>query len=175
MDDLIRAWIVGHRTPGLDAPMWALSEIARGGAIFIASGLALWIANRCTPRAFLELVLAIALAAFASDAVLKPLVGRMRPFMHDTARSVIGTLPSSMSFPSGHTANAVAGAVVLSAIAPGARLVWWSLAAGVAYSRIYLGMHYPLDVLGGAIVGFLAALLTGLIVRKHPIRRYRYS
>ena len=166
MDELIRGWIVAHRVAGLDAPMWALSEIARGGAIFIACGLALWIANRCTPRAFLELVLAIALAAFVSDAVLKPLVGRMRPFTRDSVHSIIGRLPKSMSFPSGHTANAVAGAVALSAIAPGARVVWWALAAGVGYSRMYLGLHYPLDVLGGAIVGFLAAVLAGLIVRK---------
>jgi len=166
MDELIRGWIVGHRVAGLDAPMWALSEIARGGAVFIACGLALWIANRCTPRAFLELVLAIALAAFASDAVLKPLVGRMRPYTHDSTRPIIGTLPKSMSFPSGHTANAVAGAIVLSAIAPGARLVWWALAAAVGYSRMYLGMHYPFDVLGGAVVGFVAAVLAGLMVRK---------
>ena len=57
------------------------------------------------------------------------------------------------AFPSGHAALAFAGAVVLTRVLPAGRIVWWVLAAATAYSRVYLGVHYPLDVLAGAVVG----------------------
>ncbi len=90
---------------------------------------------------------------------MKPVVARDRPFLHGPPLAIIGYLPTGASFPSGHTAVAFAGAFVLSRVAPRARVVWWSLAAIIAYSRIYLGVHYPLDVVAGAGAGLLLAFL----------------
>ena len=66
--------------------------------------------------------------------------------------------PSSSSFPSGHSATAAAGALTLSVIYPSLALVFLASGLLVALSRVYLGVHYPFDVLAGAIIGALVAV-----------------
>jgi undecaprenyl-diphosphatase len=73
------------------------------------------------------------------------------------ATRVIDRRPLTYSFPSGHAASSVAGAVTLSQLWPAGRVVLWSLATLVALSRIYVSVHYPLDVLGGALLGLACA------------------
>jgi undecaprenyl-diphosphatase len=73
--------------------------------------------------------------------------------------------PQSNSFPSGHAATSFAAATVIAAAAPRLRIPLYVLAALVAWSRVYVGVHYPLDVIGGAIYGTLLGLL---LVRALP-------
>jgi undecaprenyl-diphosphatase len=61
-------------------------------------------------------------------------------------------------------ANVFAGAFMLSRIVPAARMVWWTMALMIAYSRVYLGVHYPLDVIGGAVVGWLCGVFVDRFV-----------
>lgn len=159
-------WIVTHRFGAIDRVMWALSIVGRGGMVWLIVGAVLAIAKRLAPISLLPLVLAIALAMFTADYGMKPLVNRERPFTAVAAVHVIGGRPHDASFPSGHAANAFAGALVLSRLAPGARIAWWTIAVAVACSRVYLGVHYPFDVLAGALVG----LASGALVMKvtHP-------
>jgi undecaprenyl-diphosphatase len=67
------------------------------------------------------------------------------------------SVPHDASFPSGHTATSFACATVLSVAAPRYALAFFALACAIAYSRLYVAVHYPLDVLGGAVVGVLVA------------------
>jgi len=163
LDRLLRAWVVAHRVAALDVVMWTLSLVGRGGMAWLGLGAVIAVRRRKL-AVFTSMLLAVLLASALTDNVLKPLFQRDRPFVAMSG-DVIGGRPDGASFPSGHSANAFAGAFVLSRIAAPAALVWWTLAAAIAYSRVYLGVHYPLDVIVGALVGvgcgILAMRLTG--------------
>jgi len=133
--------------------MWAFSAAGRGGLLWIIIPAALAAFRRLPVRALVTLALALLLASVIVEGVLKPLIGRPRPFVSDPDIPVIGSRPGDASWPSGHAANAFAGAYVLSAVAPQARVLWWVLALAIAYSRVYVGVHYPYDVIAGAAIG----------------------
>lgn len=159
LDVVARGWVVAHRAELLNPIMWATSAVGRGGMLWLAVGGAFVIGRRIRLFDFVQLALAILLASLLANQVLKPLIARERPFLSAPEPAVIGGKPKDSSFPSGHAANAFAGCGVLSRKVPRARPVWWVLATLIAYSRVYLGVHYPLDVIGGALLGLTCALL----------------
>jgi membrane-associated phospholipid phosphatase len=118
-------------------------------------------------RPFVLVLLAVA-AADGLAGLLKVVVGSHRP---DDPGLV--TIPHSHSFPSGHTATAFAAATVLSALAPRAAPAFYVLAAAIGYSRVYVGVHWPLDVLGGAVLGVVTALLLLGAARRRSARSPR--
>jgi undecaprenyl-diphosphatase len=113
-----------------------------------------------------------AIAVYAADAiadVVKTGVGERRPaFAHPLV-----AMPHSASFPSGHTTTAFAGATVLSALAPRWTVGFFVLAAAIAYSRLYVGVHFPLDVAGGIVIGVATALLLLAATRRRSGRSRR--
>jgi undecaprenyl-diphosphatase len=111
-------------------------------------------------------VIAVALADFAATA-LKAIVDRPRPFVRYADTDVLVSRPHDASFPSGHAATSFAAATILSFAFPKAAPAFLVVAAAVAFSRVYVGVHYPLDVIGGAALGALvAAGLWWLIHRR---------
>jgi undecaprenyl-diphosphatase len=165
VDLAIRTWIVLHRLPFLTGAMWGLSAIGRGGIVWLLIAAALTVMKRLRKREWAQLALALLVTSAMTDAVLQPVVGRERPFVRSLSVAVIGDRPTSGSFPSGHAANAFAGALVLSRFAAAPALAWWVLAGVIAYSRLYLGVHYPSDVVAGALVGIACAVATLAVVR----------
>lgn len=167
LDRLAAAWVVAHRLDLLNGTMWMVSRLGRNGLIWYVIAGVLALSKRLRWPDAVRVALALLLAAFVADVVLKPLVGRERPFLAPADVQVIGERPSRSSFPSGHAANAFAAAFALSHVAGRARVVWWALAMLIAYSRVYLGVHYPLDVVGGALVGVLCAAVALRVTRRY--------
>jgi undecaprenyl-diphosphatase len=152
-------WLVGLRVGWLDWFFVGLSWIGRLGFVWVAIALVLALLWR-RPAVFLTVVIADALADALAE-VGKVIVHRHRPYEHQ-----LGPPTSSWSFPSGHAATAFACATVLSVFAPRWRVPFFLLATLIALSRVYNGVHYPTDVVAGALLGVLTALLLLEAIRR---------
>jgi len=115
-------------------------------------------------------VIALALADWSAMG-LKALIDRPRPPLRYTEPKTLVPLPHDASFPSGHAATSFAAATILSFAYPRLAPFLYLLAAAVAFSRVYVGVHYPLDVLGGAALGMLVAVALRFLVRRRAQRR----
>jgi undecaprenyl-diphosphatase len=130
-----------------------------GGSIWIAVAALLAAARRIGGRDLLMVVIAIALVHVAVDVVLKPAIARVRPAAPFESVLSEEERPRTPSFPSGHAANAVAAALVLTQRWPHHRAVMWTAAVLVGVARVYLGVHYPGDALAGGLVGLACGYL----------------
>jgi membrane-associated phospholipid phosphatase len=128
--------------------------------LIVAVGCACDAKRRCLPRATAAAALAVGVAALLVT-LFKELFDRARPPVANPALDPIGIVPADASFPSGHAATAFAAAVAVALIYPKLGRPLLALAVVVAVSRVYLGMHYVLDVTVGSLlgiaVGFAAA------------------
>ncbi len=119
------------------------------------------------------------LADVAADALaglLKQVFGRDRPPLRYPEPAALVHVPGSASFPSGHAATSFACAVILARAAPRLRFALYALAALIAWSRVYVGVHYPLDVVAGAALGVAVGLaVTALPRLGAALRRSRRS
>lgn len=133
----------------------ALSRLGSFGAIWLVIGLGAALALR--RPAILPLTAVTVWTADLLALAIKAAIGRPRPFVlfPEPAPLIVGVLGDS--FPSGHAATSFAGAALLSRYLPGRWPVLFVLAVAIGFSRVYVGVHYPSDVVGGAILGMLVA------------------
>lgn len=117
-------------------------------------------------------ILTVVLADQLSSGLIKPLVNRLRPCNDPSLLEMVRTLVpcgSGKSFVSSHATNHFAIAVYFIAIF--GKIYRWILpvgllwAATIAYGQVYVGVHFPLDIIGGAILGVLIGRLTGVLAR----------
>jgi undecaprenyl-diphosphatase len=157
---------VQHRVGWLDWLFVDLSRIGTNGLVFIVAGAVLAVLWR---RPWFLLLLAT--AAFAADGlslVLRQWIGRERPPLVYPEPKPLVHLPHSGAFPSGHASAAFACATVIAWAAPRLAIPSFVLAALIAWSRVYNGVHWPLDVLGGAVLGVLVATALLKLVAARP-------
>jgi membrane-associated phospholipid phosphatase len=124
------------------------------------------------------LFVAVLAADVVADAIsfgLREWIDRRRPPLVYPEPKPLVSVPHSGSFPSGHAATAFACATVLAVLAPRLAVPAFVLAAVIAWSRVYNGVHWPLDVLGGAALGVLVAIallkLVAILQRSRPAPR----
>lgn len=153
LDAALRGWFASIDFPALDRVMVAATLVGANGLIWIL--LALIVALRRPSRrgGVWQLLLALGLCGLIVDDVMKPRLARQRPWTSIANVRVIADRPSTYAFPSGHAATAFAGAYGLTRLVRRCRGWIWALAILITVSRVYVGVHYPSDVLGGAIVG----------------------
>jgi membrane-associated phospholipid phosphatase len=161
-------------TPRLDRPLRQVSHFANFSKpwFLVAAVLALFGGSQGR-RAALTGVAAIGLTSFVVNQPMKLAGERRRP---DRTRLGVPEsrwvrMPSSTSFPSGHSGSAAAFAVSVGDVVPGLRLPLRAAAAFVIFSRVYTGVHYPGDVIVGAAVGAVLGRTTSTVARR--IRTHR--
>jgi undecaprenyl-diphosphatase len=124
---------------------------------------------------FLLTVLAVAIADLAA-AQLKWVFDVERPSSRYAAPKTLVHPPLDGSFPSGHAATSFAAATVLTFLRPRWAPAFFLLALAIGFSRVYVGVHYPLDIVGGAVLGILVAIaLRWLVAALQSSRAARRS
>ena len=161
LDHRVEHWVVAHRAEPFDTIFVWLTRAGTWGAVWLALALIAAFAWR-RPYVFPLVVVAWLTAEGATDA-LKAAVGRPRPVDHPLVHRL-----HSHSFPSGHAATSFACAATLARFATrGQAVALYVLAAAIAYSRVYVGVHWPLDILAGAVLGWaIATALRRLVAAR---------
>jgi undecaprenyl-diphosphatase len=117
------------------------------------------------------LIVGITISDQLCNSLIKPLVGRIRPCNVLENIHLLINCTRSFSFPSSHAVNMFTGTIILSYIYRRWRFVFLFIASMVAYSRIYVGVHYPLDVAGGIILGIICS---GIVIYIYELLSRRY-
>ena len=166
MEFAILDWIQAHLRCGfLDAVLPVISWTSNHGEIWILLALCLLAAKK-SRRQGGTVAVALLMDLLCCNMFLKPLIGRVRPFVVNPAVELLVAAPLDASFPSGHTA--VSFAAVFALKASGSPL-WKSalvLAGVIAFSRLYLYVHWPTDVLAGILLGAALGYAADLVVKK---------
>lgn len=159
-------WIQENiRQDWLNPVMRFVTSLGNAGIVWIIAALVLLCFAK-TRKAGAGCALALIFSLIVNNLILKNLVNRTRPFDAIPELSVLITKPTDASFPSGHTGSSIAvGLVILLMLPRKYGIPAMVLAVLISLSRLYVGVHYPTDVLGGAVSGIFCGLLAFAIIR----------
>jgi membrane-associated phospholipid phosphatase len=176
VDRAIYRAIASTPTPRLDEPLRRLSRLANHSKLWLgAAGALFLVGGRAGRRAAVTGLVAVGVNSAVVNLPLKFATERSRP-----DRETAGVpeerwvpMPTSTSFPSGHSASGFAFAGAVAGSMPGLAIPLRGLAAAVAYSRVHTGVHYPGDVVVGSLIGATIGEATSLAARALIRRRTR--
>lgn len=157
--------------PILDQIMIVVTSLADHGWLWIVIGIVLASMKKYR-RYGIALLLALLLGFLAGNVLLKNLFMRPRPNWVYTDIVLLIQNPADFSFPSGHSQASFAGAVSLCYLNRKLGIAAICLAAVIAFSRMYLYVHYPTDVLAGMLLGILWAFIAFLIIGKWEEKKH---
>lgn len=143
-----------------------LSHIAEAGIVWIVIAIAMMFFKK-SRRCGILMLISMALTLLIGEFIIKNIVCRVRPCNVNTTIEMLVKRPSSYSFPSGHTGSSFAAAMSICLN----KKWYWGLtailfAALIGFSRMYLYVHYPTDVLAGMALGMLIAVIVWAIAKK---------
>lgn len=159
------------RTPAADIFMSFITKLGSAGIVWIILTIVLLLIPT-KRKSGIILAVALCVDLILCNGILKNLFGRIRPCDVNTSIQLLVARPQDFSFPSGHTAScfAAVGALYLA----GERKMWKPallLSILIAFSRLYLYVHYPTDILGGIFVGLAAGYIGYWLVERVLLQR----
>ncbi len=149
----------------LDVIMPKITSLGNAGMIWIIIGVCMLITKKYRKQGILVLV-GLLLGLIIGNGIVKNLVARQRPCWQNPEFPLLISNPKDFSFPSGHTQSSVIAATI---ITMGNKKMGWvviPLAVLIAFSRLYLYVHFPTDILGGAIMGITIGAITFIAGNK---------
>ncbi len=169
LDQALFDRVASARTPGLDTVLPRLTRAADHGLLWWAAAGALGLSGGQRRRAALRGLLSLGLASAVANVPAKLSTRRARPSLSGVpVPRQLRRQPTTTSFPSGHSASAAAFATGVALESPAVGAGVGLVAGAVAYSRIYVGVHYPGDVIAGVALGAGSALLTTRTWPRRP-------
>lgn len=162
-DKGVISWISKFNNPFINKFMVLLTRLGDGGLVWVIIAISFLI-TKSHKSVSLKMLLSLCLTTIVGEVVIKRLVGRLRPSQIISKEDLLIKKPTSYSFPSGHTASSFGVAVILSEAFPWINILFFCLASLIGISRVYLKVHYPTDVIVGAIIGTLCGLVTEMII-----------
>ena len=184
IDTYILLWINGHHAEWLDQIMWWVSQSITWIPLYIL--MVTWVVwkHRCDWKKILLILLAfvvaVGLSDFITSGIIKPAVQRLRPTHTPGLASLLhivnGYTGGKYGFCSSHAANTLACALLFifvykNKITTSILIVWVAINS---YSRMYLGVHYPTDIMAGWIIGCVTASLAYALLRLLQKRRMHH-
>lgn len=157
--------------PVMDKLMVIITSLGDKGFIWILVGIIL-LAQRKYRKVGFVLLIALLITSVIGEGIIKNIVQRSRAFITYPDINIIIKAPSSFSFPSGHTASSFTAAVVIGYYIKNWRIISYVFASLIAFSRLYLFVHYPSDILGGILLGVTCALLTIKLLNNVELKKY---
>jgi len=142
----------------LDAIMPFITKLGSAGAIWIVVAFAFLNSTKYSRFGFM-LIISLLACLLLGNLTLKPLVERTRPCDMNTVIQLLIARPTDFSFPSGHTMSSFAAACVIWNANANMGIVAFVLASLIAFSRLYLYVHYPSDILAGIIIGVFISVV----------------
>ena len=172
LEDLDRSvfdQVAGWESPPLDRVMPGLSSGASYSRIWVAIAAVLAVVGGAKGRrTAVEGMVAIGITSFTANVVLKGLTRRERPSDPVPEERRLPQ-PDSSSFPSGHTASAAAFSGIVDRAYPASWIPINALAGTIGFSRVYTGVHYPGDVLGGWVLGKAVAFGVNRVAQRFGV------
>lgn len=168
LDGNILLWIQENlRFEWLTPVMLFITKLGGLGRIWIVMGLILFCFKR-TRRAGFATLLALFFSLAINNVLLKNLFARTRPYEVVEGLLLLSERATDFSFPSGHAGSSFAAATAVFCMMKESRLKWAALVLAVvmAFTRLYIGIHYPTDVLCGIITGILCGLASVWVMSR---------
>ncbi len=153
-----------HSAP-LDVIMKIITYMGEAGLMWMAISLVLAIIPQ-TRKCGFTMMLAMALTFVLGNLVLKNVIARGRPCWVDPSVQLLIKNPDDFSFPSGHTMNGITASICIFLYYRKAGIGAIIVACLIAFSRMYLFVHWPTDIMGGIVVGAVDAIISFFVVKK---------
>lgn len=148
----------------LQAFLTALSISGNYGLLWLGLALAFWLGGSNNGRAMIVMIPLVVYSTLAINFIIKSILPKERPALDTPGLEPLVGVPSSKSFPSSHAAMSFAAATVFVYFRPSLWPLFYSLAFLVSWSRVYVGVHFPSDVLAGMMVGLTSGCFWALFL-----------